>query len=242
MTNGRCEESSYSNQPPSVTSGPMSNSFLTNRPMSDDRPNTKYSEQDVWATGLLFQAVEFSYRKIYLLKHGSVCRRAQGRSLRHHAINDIIWRALLRAEVPSTREPAGLFRTDVKRPDGATLVPWSAGKNLAWDGTVVHTCAASYISPQAASAGPASVQAANRKALKYAALPTTHVFQPVAIETLGPLDPSAGDFINQIGSRMSAITFSACQWPSKDSILSLSLALSLQRLRTRPELPDNNIL
>src|SRR6218665_2970463 len=54
--------------------------------------------------------------------------------------------------------------------------------------------------------GPASVQAANRKALKYAALPTTHIFQPVAIETLGPLDPSACDFINQIGSRMSAIT------------------------------------
>src|SRR6218665_3154988 len=53
---------------------------------------------------------------------------------------------------------------------------------------------------------PASVQAANRKARKNAALPTTHVFQPVAIETLGPLDPSACDFINQIGSRMSAIT------------------------------------
>ena len=61
---------------------------------------------------------------------------------------------------------------------------------------MVHTCAASYISPQAVSVGPASVQAVNRKALKYAALPTTHVFQPVAIETRGPLDPSACDFIN----------------------------------------------
>src|SRR6218665_3382577 len=92
---------------------------------------------------------------------------------------------------------------------GLMVPPWSlgsVGKYLAWDATVVHTCAASYISPQAASVGPASVQAANRKALNYAALPTTHVFQPVAIETLGPLDPSAYDFINQIGSRMSAIT------------------------------------
>src|SRR6218665_1412401 len=35
-------------------------------------------------------------------------------------------------------------------------------------------------------------------------------------------------------------SFSACQWPSKDSILSLSLALSLPRLRTRPDIPDNN--
>src|SRR6218665_3224350 len=67
--------------------------------------------------------------------HGLVYRRAQGRSLRHHAINDIIWRALPRAGGPSTREPAGLFRTDGKRPDGATLIPWSAGKYLAWDAT-----------------------------------------------------------------------------------------------------------
>src|SRR6218665_3363485 len=79
--------------------------------------------------------------------HGLVYRRAQGRSLRHHAINDIIWRALLMAGGPSTRGPAGLFRTDGKRPDGATLVPWSAGNYLAWDATVVHTCAASYIGP-----------------------------------------------------------------------------------------------
>src|SRR6218665_3630522 len=65
---------------------------------------------------------------------------------------------------------------------------------------------ASYISPQAASVGPASVHAANRKALKYTGLPTTHVFQPVAIDTPGPLDFSACNFINQIGSQMSAIT------------------------------------
>src|SRR6218665_561232 len=93
--------------------------------------------------------------------HGLACRRAQGRSLHHHAINDIIWRVLLRAGIPSTQEPEGLFRTDGKRPDGATLVPWSAGKYLAWDATEAHTCAASYIAPQAASVGPASVQAAN---------------------------------------------------------------------------------
>src|SRR6218665_367305 len=47
--------------------------------------------------------------------HDFVCRKASGRSLRHHAINDIIWRALLKAAVPSTKEPAGLFRSDGKR-------------------------------------------------------------------------------------------------------------------------------
>src|ERR1043165_4494207 len=35
--------------------------------------------------------------------HGFVCRRASGRHLRHNAINDIIWRALLKADVPSTK-------------------------------------------------------------------------------------------------------------------------------------------
>src|SRR6218665_1287724 len=133
--------------------------------------------------------------------------------------------------------------------DGATLVPWSTGKYLAWDATVVHTCAASYILPQAASVGPASVQAANRKALKYAALPTTHAFQPVAIET--HLTPRRAISSTRLAAecrpsleagRKRRFSFSACQWPSKDSILSHSLALSLQRLRTRPDLPDNNIL
>src|SRR6218665_3651399 len=45
-----------------------------------------------------------------------------------------------------------------------------------------------------ASMGPASVQAANRKTTKYGGLPSTHILQPVAIETLGPINPSACNF------------------------------------------------
>src|SRR6218665_2548808 len=63
--------------------------------------------------------------------HGFVCRMLQGRSLRHHVVNDILWRALTKAEIPSMREPTGLFRADGKRPDGATLVPWERGKYIA---------------------------------------------------------------------------------------------------------------
>jgi len=138
--------------------------------------------------------------------HGFVCKRAVGRALRHHAINDIIWRALLKADVPSIKEPTGLCRSDGKRPDGATLVPWSGGKYLAWDATVTHSCAASYITPAARRAGPASAQAADRKSLKYRGLPASHIFQPVAIETLGPMNPSASDFISEIGRRISVIS------------------------------------
>ena len=43
------------------------------------------------------------------------------------------------------KEPSGLLRTDGMQPDGATLIPWSAGRYMAWDATVVHTCAASYL-------------------------------------------------------------------------------------------------
>ena len=36
-------------------------------------------------------------------------------------------------QVPACKEPVGLSRTDGKRPDGATLIPWTQG-NL-WPGT-----------------------------------------------------------------------------------------------------------
>ena len=36
-----------------------------------------------------------------------------------------------------TKEPTGLFRTDGKRPDGLTLVPWQSGKSLCWDVTII---------------------------------------------------------------------------------------------------------
>jgi len=55
--------------------------------------------------------------------HSFVCKRAPGRSARHHALNDLIARSFASAGVPVTKEPSGLFRTDGKRPDGLTLVP-----------------------------------------------------------------------------------------------------------------------
>src|SRR6218665_529922 len=111
--------------------------------------------------------------------------------LRHHAVNDILWRALTKAEIPSTREPTGLFRADGKRPDGAWLVPWERGKYIAWDATIVHTCAASYITHQSGEGESAAVLAANRKTLKYEGLPSSFIVQPVAIETMGRYNPSA---------------------------------------------------
>ena len=36
-------------------------------------------------------------------------------------------------DLPSMLEPRGLFRTDGKRPDGVTMIPWEMGKQLVWD-------------------------------------------------------------------------------------------------------------
>src|SRR6218665_3154121 len=104
-----------------------------------------------------------------------------GAQARHHfAMNDIIWRSLLRADIPSSKEPPGLLRrpTDGRRPDGATLAPWSKGKYTTWDFTSIHTCAASYIRLTSTTAGSTAELAASRKVTKYADLPATHNFVP----------------------------------------------------------------
>ena len=60
---------------------------------------------------------------------------------RHHNIIDLIYWDLIRAGVPSTKEPSGLSRTDGKRPDGLTLIPWQWAKSLIWDVTVADMLA-----------------------------------------------------------------------------------------------------
>ena len=55
--------------------------------------------------------------------HGLSCRKSVPRNVRHSLINDILWRAIKKAQVPACKEPVGLSRSDGKRPDGATLIP-----------------------------------------------------------------------------------------------------------------------
>ena len=88
-------------------------------------------------------------------------------------MNDLIWRALGRASVPSVKEPNGLFRSDGKRLDGLTLIPWLAGRSLAWDATVVDTLAASYIHASSTAAGSVAEGASDRKEVKYSAISQT---------------------------------------------------------------------
>ena len=62
---------------------------------------------------------------------------------------------------------AGLLRSDGKRPDGLTLVPWQSGKALCWDVTVTCPLADSYVTRAACETGSAAELSASRKEEKY---------------------------------------------------------------------------
>ena len=136
-----------------------------------------------------------------LRRHALSCMKSEGRHHRHAAVNDIIHRTLVSAHVPSRLEPPGLLRSDGKRPDGVTVVPWRCGKLLVWDATCPDTFAPSYSSHASLAAGEVAALAEERKVSKYNGLPVTHSFTTVVIETLGAIGPKSLVFLKELGWR-----------------------------------------
>ena len=89
-------------------------------------------------------------------QHAFVCKHASGRTQRHHALNDVIARSFASAGIPVAKEPTGIYRDSVKRPDGVTLVPWQSGRALTWDVTVAATLADSYVPASSVTAAAAA--------------------------------------------------------------------------------------
>ena len=141
-----------------------------------------------------------------LATHGLSCRRSEGRHPRHSALNDIIHRSLSSAHIPSRREPSGIYRSDGKRPDGISLVPWKQGKVLVWDATCPDTFAPSHLPSAAMSSGAVAQQAEQAKRAKYAHLDASHHFVPVAVETSGVLGPEALQLLRDLGHRLREAT------------------------------------
>lgn len=117
--------------------------------------------------------------------HALSCQRCSGRFPRHHTLNELIRRALVSANILCALEPPGLSRSDGKRPDGLTMVPWKRGRCLIWDATCVSTFAPSHINGTTRVAGAAAELAARNKQLKYLDLERSYMFVPVAVETAG---------------------------------------------------------
>ena len=133
-------------------------------------------------------------------------RKSSSRHIRHSHLNDIIWRAVKKAQIAATKEPIGLSRTDGKRPDGATLIPWVRDKPLAWDVTVTDTYAASHIIQTAKCAGATATKAEANKINKYSCLSGIHHFVPIAIETGGSINIDATEFLSDLYRRILQIT------------------------------------
>jgi hypothetical protein len=142
------------------------------------------------------------------------CRISKGRLARHNAVNELIKRALLAAEIPSRLEPAKVSYTDHKRPYGVSTMPRSRGQCLAWDFTCPDTLAVRDLNK--AVNGPEQVanDAEQRKRDKYAALSTEYQFVPIAIETLGPVGDEAPAFSTNLaaGNRQSQRSRALCRF------------------------------
>ena len=135
-------------------------------------------------------------------------------------------RSLTRAKIPATREPAGLLRSDSKRPDGLTLIPWREGRCLVWDVTVADTTAASYLPSTSISAGSAAELAAVRKQAKYAELTQRYEFVPIAVESHGSYSATVTALLADLGRRRRSIATSDAK---ETAHLFQRLSIALQR-------------
>ena len=107
--------------------------------------------------------------------------------------------------ISSVLEPRHLYRTNQKRPDGLTLVPWAVGKQLLWDVTVVDSLAPSRISARSVcNPGTAAAEAEEQKNDKYKdLLDDGYLFQPLAFEIQGAASPSTEICLSKLCKNLS---------------------------------------
>ena len=130
--------------------------------------------------------------------HALCCHRGIGKHARHTEVNIRIKRALAEAGIAATLEPIGLDVANGKRPDGTTVLPFARGREMAWDATIIHTCAPTYISATATAPRAAGELAEEKKVRKYASIADRVDFRAVGLETLGAFGPGARALFDEI--------------------------------------------
>lgn len=136
-------------------------------------------------------------------RHGFVCRRNNGRILRHSMANECLSRSLATAGLPNVLEPPNV--TESLRPDGLTTIPFNSGKSLAWDFTSPHPMVAAYLNI-AYNRGAVSNLSEEKKDKKYQSLNDRYCFTPVAIDTIGAYGDKARVLIKEVGKRIARRT------------------------------------
>ena len=136
--------------------------------------------------------------------HGLCFTKSAGRFSLHATLNSLIKQTLGSLDLPSMLEPRGLYRTDGKRPDGVTMIPWEVGKQLVWDVTVVDALAPSRLNQGSlCNPGTTATEAEARKSEKYRKLiDNGNIFQPVALEVQGSLGESRESFVTRLCKRL----------------------------------------
>ena len=124
------------------------------------------------------------------------------------------------------------LRSDGKRPDGVTLVPWTSGWLLISDATRVDTFAESYRAfAESCRAfatqkpGMVAAEAEARKSEKYQGLPAGQMNSPAAIETLGVFGPRTVGLLRELGRCIAAVSGE----PRSTEYLFQCLSVAIQR-------------
>ena len=120
--------------------------------------------------------------------------------------------------MPSRLEPGGLCRSDGKRPDRVSIIPWK-------DGTCPDTYVPSHQRVSAGGAGLVAEYVEQAKCSKYVLLQTKYTFVPIGIETSGSFGPSALSFTKDLGRRLKLHTFE----PNSCQYLMQRLSVAVQR-------------
>ena len=134
--------------------------------------------------------------------------KSAGRFSRHSNLNVLIEQSLSSTHIPSVLEPRHLYRTDQKRPDGLTLVPWAVGKQVLWDVTVVDSLAPCRINAgSVCNPDTAVAEAEERKNDKYKDLANDgYLFQTLAFEIQSAAGPSTEFCLSKFCKNLSICT------------------------------------
>ena len=138
--------------------------------------------------------------------HALGCNHGVERLRRHDELNARIRDHLGEAGFPAVLEPAGLAPKDARRFDGVTVAAFERGRPMAWDATVIHTCAPCHLHASATAARAAVSAAESRKCRKYDDLSDRYDFRPFGVETLGAFGPRALELVDSLAARIRAQT------------------------------------
>ena len=110
------------------------------------------------------------------------------------------------------------------RPHGVPYIPWARGKCLAWDFTSPDKLAPSHLPATCSLGGAAASRASDIKFRKYQPLNSSHLFVPVAVESLGPWNGEGLAFVKDLGRRISEVAGN----PRESSFLFQRISVAIQ--------------